>query len=63
MQNNAIVQTTDGTHWLILVPLSFLGAFVATKLKVPTPRLLGPILQQRQGRIFGEVYSLCLVCL
>lgn len=52
MQNNAIVQTTDGTHWLILVPLSFLGAFVATKLKVPTPRLLGPILATAAGSYF-----------
>lgn len=52
MQNNAIVQTTDGTHWLILVPLSFLGAFVATKLKVPTPRLLGPILATAAGAYF-----------
>lgn len=23
MQNSAVVQTIDGTHWLILVPLSF----------------------------------------
>ena len=34
------------------VPVSFLGAFVATKLKVPTPRLLGPILATAAGSYF-----------
>lgn len=33
-----------GLHWLILFPLAFAGAFLATKLHVPTPTLLGPIL-------------------
>ena len=66
MQNNAIVQTTDGTHWLILVPLSFLGAFVATKLKVPTPRLLGPILATAAGSYFWyrfDDWCQCCCCL
>lgn len=33
-----------GVHWLVVVPLAVLGSFVATKVHLPTPRLLGPIL-------------------
>lgn len=33
-----------GVHWLVVIPLSILGSFVATKVHLPTPRLLGPIL-------------------
>lgn len=33
-----------GVHWLVVVPLSILGSFIATKVHLPTPRLLGPIL-------------------
>lgn len=33
-----------GVHWLVFVPLAVLGSFVATKIHLPTPRLLGPIL-------------------
>ncbi len=33
-----------GVHWLIFLPLSILGAFVGEKIKIPTPRLLGPVL-------------------
>ena len=33
-----------GAHWLVVVPLSILGSFIATKVHLPTPRLLGPIL-------------------
>ena len=33
-----------GVHWLVFVPLAILGSFVAMKIHLPTPRLLGPIL-------------------
>ncbi len=33
-----------GYHWLIFLPLSILGAFLARKLRLPTPTLLGSIL-------------------
>lgn len=33
-----------GVHWLVVVPLSILGCFVAQRVHLPTPRLLGPIL-------------------
>lgn len=33
-----------GVHWLVFVPLAVLGSFVAQKIHMPTPRLLGPIL-------------------
>lgn len=33
-----------GVHWLILVPLAILGCFLALRLHMPTPKLLGPIL-------------------
>lgn len=33
-----------GVHWLVFVPLAILGSFVAIKVHMPTPRLLGPIL-------------------
>ncbi|MCD7874027.1 MAG: AbrB family transcriptional regulator [Acidaminococcaceae bacterium] len=44
IQGGVTVAATSGMHWLIMLPLSFLGAFLATKFNVPTPRLLGPIL-------------------
>ncbi|MDY4920846.1 MAG: AbrB family transcriptional regulator [Phascolarctobacterium sp.] len=33
-----------GVHWLVFIPLAVLGCFVAKKVHLPTPRLLGPIL-------------------
>ena len=33
-----------GVHWFVFVPLAILGSFIATKIHLPTPRLLGPIL-------------------
>lgn len=51
-QGSAAAAATTGFHWLILVPLSFLGAFAATKLRIPTPRLLGPILVTAAGSYF-----------
>ena len=33
-----------GVHWFVFVPLAVLGSFIATKIHLPTPRLLGPIL-------------------
>ncbi len=33
-----------GVHWLVFIPLAILGSFIAKKIHMPTPRLLGPIL-------------------
>jgi len=33
-----------GIHWLVFIPLGILGVFVAKKIHLPTPTLLGPIL-------------------
>jgi len=33
-----------GYHWLIFIPLSIFGALVGQTIKLPTPRLLGPVL-------------------
>ncbi len=33
-----------GIHWLIFIPLTVLGVFLARKLHLPTPQLLGSIL-------------------
>lgn len=33
-----------GVHWFVFLPLAILGSFVAMKIHLPTPRLLGPIL-------------------
>lgn len=41
-----------GIHWLILVPLTFLGAFIFTKCKIPTPSLLGSIIATAVGSYF-----------
>lgn len=33
-----------GYHWLIFIPLSLAGAYIGQIIKLPTPRLLGPVL-------------------
>lgn len=33
-----------GIHWLVFIPLAVLGNFMAVKIHLPTPKLLGPIL-------------------
>lgn len=33
-----------GVHWLVFVPLAILGSFIAGKVHLPTPKLLGTIL-------------------
>lgn len=38
------LEQVDGLHWLVLVPLVWLGRFVGKKLHLPTKQLLGPIL-------------------
>lgn len=52
LADGTVCQVVGGIHWAILIPLSFLGAFIATKLKIPTPRLLGPILASAVGSYF-----------
>ena len=41
-----------GVHWLVVVPLSILGSFIATKIHMPTPKLLGPILATAAFSVF-----------
>ena len=41
-----------GMHWLVVVPLSILGSFIATKIHMPTPKLLGPILATAAFSVF-----------
>ena len=43
-----------GVHWLVIVPLSILGSFVATKIHLPTPRLLGPILATAAFAVYSN---------
>ena len=42
----------SGYHWAIFVPLTILGSFIATKLRLPTPVLLGSILATTVFNIF-----------
>lgn len=41
-----------GIHWLVIVPLAILGSFIAQKIHMPTPRLLGPILLTAAFAVF-----------
>lgn len=43
-----------GVHWLVVVPLSVLGCFVAKKIHLPTPRLLGPILATAAFAVYAD---------
>ena len=42
----------SGYHWTIFIPLTILGSFIATKLRLPTPVLLGSILATTVFNIF-----------
>ncbi len=42
----------SGYHWVIFIPLTILGSFIATKLRLPTPVLLGSILATTVFNIF-----------
>ncbi|MBQ5624480.1 MAG: AbrB family transcriptional regulator, partial [Phascolarctobacterium sp.] len=42
----------SGYHWGIFIPLTILGSFIATKLRLPTPVLLGSILATTVFNIF-----------
>ena len=42
----------SGYHWAIFIPLTILGSFIATKLRLPTPVLLGSILATTVFNIF-----------
>ena len=41
-----------GYHWAIFIPLTILGSFIATKLHLPTPVLLGSVLATATFNIF-----------
>lgn len=43
-----------GVHWLVFVPLSILGCFIAKKIHMPTPRLLGPILATAAFAVYSN---------
>ena len=38
------LEKIDGLHWLMLIPLCWLGRFIGKKFHLPTKQLLGPIL-------------------
>lgn len=42
----------SGYHWAVLIPLTILGRFIAVKLRLPTPVLLGSILATAVFNIF-----------
>ncbi len=44
VSNSITMPNHGGIHWAVFIPLAILGSFLATKLHIPTPRLLGPIL-------------------
>ena len=39
-----VIGLDKGEHWLWMIPLGVVGAGIFTYLKLPTPRLMGPIL-------------------
>lgn len=43
-----------GIHWLVVVPLSIFGCFVAQRVHLPTPRLLGPILATAAFAVYTD---------
>lgn len=43
-----------GVHWLVMVPLVILGNFVAVRIHLPTPRLLGPILATAAFAVYAD---------
>ncbi len=43
-----------GVHWLVFIPLAVLGSFVAKKIHMPTPRLLGPIVATSAFAVFMD---------
>lgn len=42
----------SGYHWAVLIPLTILGRFIAVRLRLPTPVLLGSILATAVFNIF-----------
>lgn len=43
-----------GVHWLVFVPLAILGSFIAIKIHMPTPKLLGPILATAAFAVYAD---------
>lgn len=52
--DNSVLSATvhTGYHWAIFIPLTILGSFIAKKLHLPTPVLLGSILATTIFNIF-----------
>lgn len=48
------MQARGGVHWLVLVPLAILGSFIAVKVHLPTPKLLGPILATAAFSVYAS---------
>lgn len=56
--NSLILNNTAGVSWLICIPLAVLGSFIATKIHIPTPKLLGSIIATAFFSMFvGDVQS------
>ena len=43
-----------GVHWLVFIPLAILGSFIAIKIHLPTPKLLGPILATAAFAVYSN---------
>lgn len=54
LASSIAMPNNGGVHWLVFVPLAVLGAFLANKLHIPTPRLLGPILLTAVFSVYME---------
>lgn len=48
------MQGRDGIHWLVFIPLAVLGSFIAVKIHLPTPKLLGPILATAAFSVYAN---------
>lgn len=59
LENSLILNNNAaGVRWLICIPLAVLGSFIATKIHIPTPKLLGSIIATALFSMFvGDVQS------
>ncbi len=52
--SSVALPNTGGVHWLVFLPLVILGSFVAVKIHLPTPRLIGPILATAAFAVYAD---------
>ncbi|WP_405383775.1 AbrB family transcriptional regulator [Phascolarctobacterium sp.] len=54
ISNSITMPNHGGVHWLVFIPLAVLGCFIAGKVHLPTPRLLGPILATAAFAVYSN---------